>query len=433
MGTIKRRALSVLLAAVLAVTMIPAEGLTSKAYAADPVISMGSTQTGTVSRDKTAYYRFSVPSSGKVKISGLAERANTGILTTSIRFRIYQEDGTKVYSSGMFYMPTTGRTYVNLTTYLNKGNYTIEVLQDYSVNDGARYSFALSFESANESFAEMNAGTNNTFDTASAIRANTTYRGMIANNEHHDVYRFSIPSKTNMRVIFNSIDSTRAPKINIYDGNRVKQYSWSYRTSLDGEVVEFSPGTYYFEIDGYDPFLYSFQIASPIPMAATSIKLSDSSYTYDGYAKTPDVAVAYNGSMLRNSRNYTVSYSANKNAGIGKVTVTGKGAYAGSVTKTFKIKPGRPSIKAVKGVKKGFKATWAKKSKAEATGYQVQYSTKKSMKGAKTKTVKGTSKTVKGLKAGKRYYVRVRAYKTVGKQKVYSSWSAKRAITTKRR
>ena len=130
MGTIKRRALSVLLAAVLAVTMIPAEGLTSKAYAADPVISMGSTQTGTVSRDKTAYYRFSVPSSGKVKISGLAERANTGILTTSIRFRIYQEDGTKVYSSGMFYMPTTGRTYVNLTTYLNKGNYTIEVLQD---------------------------------------------------------------------------------------------------------------------------------------------------------------------------------------------------------------------------------------------------------------------------------------------------------------
>lgn len=53
------------------------------------------------------------------------------------------------------------------------------------------------------------------------------------------------------------------------------------------------------------------------------------------------------------------------------------------------------------------------------------------MKGAKTKTVKASSKTIKGLKSKKTYYVRVRAYKQVGKQKAYSSWSSKKKVRTK--
>lgn len=432
--TLKRKALSVFLVVTLAVTMIPAEGLTSKAYAADPVIAMGSTQTGVLEPKSSKYYQFTIPSSGKVAISGLMEKSDEKSGTAHLRFSVYQNDGKCVYSSERYKLSSVGREYIDSTAYLNKGTYTIEAEAPYDFGGpGTKYSFSLGFTSVRESFTETNAGTNNTFDTANTIKTNTTYRGMIADNERYDMYRFTIPSKTRMRVIFNSLDGTSASAIKIYDGNRVKVCSWSGRSSIDGEAVEFSPGTHYIEIDGYNPLVYSLQIASPIPMSATSIKLSNSSYTYDGYMKTPGVTVAHNGSNLSTFRSYSVSYSANKNAGIGKVTVTGKGAYAGSVTKTFKIKPGRPSIKAVKGVKKGFKATWAKKSKAEATGYQVQYSTKKSMKGAKTKTVKGGAKTVKGLKAGKRYYVRVRAYKTVGKQKVYSSWSAKRAVTTKRR
>ena len=315
---------------------------------------------------------------------------------------------------------------------LGKGTYTLKIAPMWG--RGVKYSFKLAFETVSESFAEAQGGSNNSFETADAISLNGTYRSQTGWDDSCDFYRFTLSRAQTIRVIFNTIAGHKPGSIVLFDPNRVSVKEWRV-SDIGGDAIELPAGTYFFKIERKQWYAgaYSFQIADPIPIAKTSIKLSESTYTFDGYAKTPSVTVTYNGSTLVNSRNYTVSYSANKSAGIGKVTVTGKSAYAGSVTKTFKIKPSRPSIKAVKGVKKGFKATWAKKSKVEATGYQVQYSTKKSMKGAKTKTVKGTSKTVKGLKAGKRYYVRVRAYKTVGKQKVYSSWSAKRAVTTKRR
>ena len=62
---------------------------------------------------------------------------------------------------------------------------------------------------------------------------------------------------------------------------------------------------------------------------------------------------------------------------------------------------------------------------AGVSGYQVQYGLKKSFAGAKTKTAKKTATQLKlgKLKAGKTYYVRIRAYKTVKGKKYYSAWS----------
>ena len=55
------------------------------------------------------------------------------------------------------------------------------------------------------------------------------------------------------------------------------------------------------------------------------------------------------------------------------------------------------------------------------------------MKSAKKKNVKAStiSLTVKNLKKGKKYYVRVRAYKTINGQKVYTKYSAKKTVTVK--
>lgn len=86
--------------------------------------------------------------------------------------------------------------------------------------------------------------------------------------------------------------------------------------------------------------------------------------------------------------------------------------------------------KLVKGTKL-FTAKWAKSTSANATGYQVRYSLKKSMASAKTVTVKGykvTSKKVKSLKSKKTYYVQVRVYKVVNGKKWFSSWSAKKFV-----
>ena len=87
----------------------------------------------------------------------------------------------------------------------------------------------------------------------------------------------------------------------------------------------------------------------------------------------------------------------------------------------------KSTIKKLSEGKKSFKITW-KKVKG-VSGYQVQYSTSKKFakKTSKIITCKGNkkfTKTVKKLKSGKKYYVRIRGYKIVGTKKSYSKWSA---------
>ena len=95
------------------------------------------------------------------------------------------------------------------------------------------------------------------------------------------------------------------------------------------------------------------------------------------------------------------------------------------------------SIKKLKKARKGFKASWKKVT--GVSGYQIQISTsKKFSRETSTYSIKGnkkTSKSFKGLKAKKTYYVRVRTYKNAkvnGKSvKVYSSWSKVKSVKTK--
>ena len=175
-------------------------------------------------------------------------------------------------------------------------------------------------------------------------------------------------------------------------------------------------------------------IARPV-----SVKLSKTSMTYNGKAQKPSVVIKDSkGKTLRNGTDYTVKYSSGcKNVGQYTVTITFKGNYSGTKTLTFKILPKGTSISKLKAGKKQFTAKWSKQA-TQTTGYELQYSTKSSMKSAKTTTVgknKTTSSTVKKLKNGKKYYVRIRTYKTVkinGKSvKLYSSWSQVKSVKTK--
>lgn len=101
-------------------------------------------------------------------------------------------------------------------------------------------------------------------------------------------------------------------------------------------------------------------------------------------------------------------------------------------TKTIAaLKPAAPSITKLSGTRKAFTAKWSKKS---YTGYEMRYSRYSSMKNPKTlrfTSSKTVSKKVTRLKAKKRYYVKVRSYKTVNGKRVYSSWSSKKSVKTK--
>lgn len=101
---------------------------------------------------------------------------------------------------------------------------------------------------------------------------------------------------------------------------------------------------------------------------------------------------------------------------------------------TVNIIPKRATVSSVKVKGKTLTVKW-KKDKS-ASGYIVQYSTSKNFKkGVKTVTIsknKTVSKKIKGLKANKKYYVRVCSYKKVSGQKVQGAYSVVKSVKTKK-
>ena len=173
---------------------------------------------------------------------------------------------------------------------------------------------------------------------------------------------------------------------------------------------------------------------------ASSIKLKATSLTYNGKVRTPKVIVKdRTGKTLVKNTDYTVSYAkGRKYVGKYAVKITFKGKYSGTKTLYFTIKPKATSISLLKAGSKKFTVKW-KKQATQTTGYQVQYSASSKFSKAKTVTVgKNTtvSKKISKLSGKKKYYVRVRTYKTVkinGKSiRIYSGWSKAKTVTTKK-
>ena len=168
---------------------------------------------------------------------------------------------------------------------------------------------------------------------------------------------------------------------------------------------------------------------------AKTFKLSATTYTYSGGVKTPSVTVKDSaGKTLKKNTDYTVTYaSGRKNVGTYKVTVKMKGNYSGTKTLTFKINPPKTTVSKVTAGKKKLTVKLTKKT-SQVTGYELQYSTSKTFKSAKTKKItsyKTTSTSLTGLSAKKTYYVRVRTYKKVGSTYYYSGWSTYKTGKTK--
>ncbi len=176
------------------------------------------------------------------------------------------------------------------------------------------------------------------------------------------------------------------------------------------------------------------------PVQPETVTLSSAKYIYNGKVRKPSVTVKDSNGQTIGAENYTVTYPAGcKNVGRYTVKITFKGNYTGNMEKTFEIKPKGTSVSSVKAGKKSFTVKWKKQAK-QTTGYQIQYSTNKKFKsGNRTALVnksKTTQRKITGLKAKKKYYVRIRTYKTVkvnGKSvKLYSNWSKAKSVTIKK-
>ena len=126
-------------------------------------------------------------------------------------------------------------------------------------------------------------------------------------------------------------------------------------------------------------------------------------------------------------------------------TTAAKKETATTAAPVIRISVKKAAIQKIKALKKAFTINILK-NKDQVTGYQISYSYKKNFKGQKVKTLKKFKYKkikvkrkkytinfykVKGLKRKKTIYVRVRAYKQVGKTKVYGKWSSVKKVKIK--
>ena len=161
--------------------------------------------------------------------------------------------------------------------------------------------------------------------------------------------------------------------------------------------------------------------------------------SYSAKAQSFSVGAKAKGGQLT----YLSSNSGIKVAGDGTLTITGK--YAG--TAVVKVIAGSSNYEtAVKMITvvvpastkpAKLRSTSARrmtvkwKKNADASGYQIQYSLKRNFKGGKTVTITGnrkTSRKISRLVRGRKYYVRIRCFRTAGGKKYYSAWSAKKTV-----
>lgn len=226
------------------------------------------------------------------------------------------------------------------------------------------------------------------------------------------------------------------------DGNMID-------TDDNGQVkLSLEEGTYYLTAmdDGFDSRIVMpwckivVKNEEPQPAPATpvfkSATLDKTAYTYTGKAIAPEVTVTNDeGATLKAGTDYTVAYKNNKTVGTATAVVTGKGDYTFTKNLTFKINPvGTKLVKVKKAGKAKMKVTWKKQTTKTTpfTGYQVRYSKKSSMEGAKYKSVSKKAVKSKKIKTGKgKFYVQVRTYKVVNGTKYYSNWSAKKTVKVK--
>ena len=111
---------------------------------------------------------------------------------------------------------------------------------------------------------------------------------------------------------------------------------------------------------------------------------------------------------------------------LGNVTV--RSAAGAAKTAYYVSEPS--NIKLVNSTARTIKVTYGRNAKA--AGYEIRYSLKKNMAGAKVVKTKGASAAIAKLTKNKRYYISVRSYKTVNKVTYYSAWSTSKNIVVKK-
>ena len=290
---------------------------------------------------------------------------------------------------------------------------------EYGTNRGT---ITLKGKSGNESRVEANSSLTVSYDVTNKFNITSYFDGKVADNTGNIVYTGSAVKPARLEWLDTRLVRGKDYEITGYKNNNAAGIGTVYIKGIGGCTGEAT---------------MTFLISAPNytkPTANSQIYLKTTKYTYDGSYKKPTVVFKNNEGKTVNTYYYTVSYSGNKNPGKAYATVNLRNGYSGSFKFAFTINPKGTSLSSLTAVSKGFTAKW-KKQATQTTGYQLQYSTSSKFSSPKTVTVSKNStvsKKITKLKSKKKYYVRVRTYKTVSGKKYYSSWSKALTVTTKK-
>ena len=178
----------------------------------------------------------------------------------------------------------------------------------------------------------------------------------------------------------------------------------------------------------------SISVTVPTNITIPSRTTTDSDVSSQLTTSTTASQITADSKMVESA--YSIANEFSKSLSKANTTTTSKATTTTKATKkaSNKNKPKKTKIKSVKGKKNGFKITWKKVSGVK--GYQIKYSTNKYFfesltKSKNVKKAKTTSATVKNLRKGKTYFVKVRTYKIVKGKNVYSNWSKVKTVTAK--
>ena len=166
-----------------------------------------------------------------------------------------------------------------------------------------------------------------------------------------------------------------------------------------------------------------------VPIAECQITVKDVPYT-SKKIKKPAVKVVCGEVEMQPGEDYSFKYDKKaREIGLYMLTVKGKGRFTGSVKVPFYVVPKAASYAKLLAGDKQAARTWKLLKNIE--GYQIEYSQNKDFshsKKAKICKPKDLPKALKKLKAGKKYYLRVRIFATVKKKHHYSEWSKVKTV-----